>query len=102
MTTSFRGTDLRRRENNPPANRDMHSPPSARGIRMRRWLVGLIVLALVLVAAPAGAAIRSGSTTTNGVTPKEIKLGVTYVDLAAIRSQVNLDIGDFPKMYTAI
>jgi len=62
----------------------------------------LTVLALLLAAAPAGAATRTGSTTTNGVTPKEIKLGVTYVDLEAIRSQVNLDIGDFPKMYTAI
>ncbi len=69
---------------------------------MRRWLVGLTVVALLVLATPAGAATRSGSATTNGVTPKEIKLGVTYVDLEAIRSQINLDIGNFPKMYTAI
>jgi branched-chain amino acid transport system substrate-binding protein len=67
---------------------------------MRRWLVGLTAVALLAAAAPAGAATRSA--TTNGVTPKEITLGVTYVDLEAIRAQVNLDIGDFPKMYTAI
>lgn len=69
---------------------------------MRRWLVVLTVMASLAAAAPAAAAIRTGSATTNGVTPKEIKLGVTYVDLEAIRSQINLDIGNFPKMYTAI
>jgi len=62
----------------------------------------MTVVALLVVAAPAGAATRTASATTEGVTKKEIKLGVTYVDLEAIRAQVNLDIGDFPKMYTAI
>ena len=70
---------------------------------MRRFLVLAAVVGLLVVGAgPAGATTRSGSAVTNGVTPKEIKLGVTYVDLEAIRSQVNLDIGNFPKMYTAI
>ena len=69
---------------------------------MRKWLAAMTVPMVLLAVAPAGAATRSGTTTTNGVTPKEIKLGVTYVDLESIRSQINLDIGNFPKMYTAL
>src|SRR5262245_8255410 len=69
---------------------------------MRRLFATAVVLGLVLGgAAAASASVRSGSTT-NGVTSKQIDLGVTYVDLEAIRSTINLDIGNFPKMYTAI
>src|SRR5262245_9095267 len=70
---------------------------------MRKLFATAIVLALVLGSSVAASAtVRSAGTTTNGVTPKQIDLGVTYVDLESIRSQINLDIGNFPKMYTAI
>ena len=70
---------------------------------MRKLLATAVVLGLVLGGtAAAGASERSGSSTTNGVTKNAIDLGVTYVDLEAIRSTINLDIGNFPKMYTAI
>jgi ABC-type branched-subunit amino acid transport system substrate-binding protein len=92
-----------RRENNLAGNRDIHSPQSARGFVMRRLFAVMTVVMLLLAGTmSAGATLRSGTSTTNGVTPKEIKLGVTYVDLESIRSQINLDIGNFPKMYTAI
>jgi hypothetical protein len=69
---------------------------------MRRLFAIAVVLGLVLGrAASAGASVHSASQT-NGVTKKEILLGITYVDLAKIRDIVNLDIGDFPKMYDAI
>jgi branched-chain amino acid transport system substrate-binding protein len=68
----------------------------------RRWLAAAVVLGIVLAgAASAGASTRAG-TDTSGVTKKDITLGITYVDLAKIRDIVNLDIGDFPKMYGAI
>jgi len=69
---------------------------------MRRLCAIAVVAGLLLGgAASAGASARS-ATQTNGVTKKEILLGITYVDLAKIRDIVNLDIGDFPKMYGAI
>ena len=69
---------------------------------MRKLLATAVVMGLVLGGtAAAGASVRSGSDT-NGVTNKEIQLGITYVDLAKIRDIVNLDIGDFEKMYGAI
>lgn len=37
-----------------------------------------------------------------GVTADSIKLGITYVDLAAIRNVVNIDQGDYPKAFNAV
>src|SRR5271169_6366724 len=37
-----------------------------------------------------------------GVTPTSIKLGITYLDAAAIRNIVNIDPGNYHVAYTAL
>lgn len=51
--------------------------------------------------APSASASESGKLG-QGVTADEIRLGITYVDLAAIRNVVNIDHGDYQTAYKAI
>jgi ABC-type branched-subunit amino acid transport system substrate-binding protein len=53
-----------------------------------------VVLGLVGIAAAAGSA--------PGVSKDEIKLGVTYVDLEAIRNVTDISHGDYEKTYNAV
>ena len=53
---------------------------------------------VALTATGAGAAASSGQ----GVTPGTIKVGVTYVDINAIKNLINVDPGDYKTAYTAL
>lgn len=44
----------------------------------------------------------AGGSSTRGVTSSTIRVGVTYADFAAIRSEVNIDQGDWQTAYTAL
>lgn len=80
-------------------------------------LTAATIAALMLVAAcstkssssgtnpqPSSTGSSSASTGVSGqgVTADTIKVGITYPDLAAIRSVVNIDHGDYKAAYTAI
>ena len=63
---------------------------------MRKLLAPLVVLSVVLGAASvAGAAAP-------GVSKDDIKLGVTYVDLEAIRDVTDISHGDYEASYHAV
>jgi ABC-type branched-subunit amino acid transport system substrate-binding protein len=64
---------------------------------MRKLLVPLLVLGLLVGVAGAAAAASAP-----GVTKDDITVGVTYVDLAAIRDVTNIDHGDYEKSYQAV
>ena len=49
-----------------------------------------------------GASTASTPTAANGVTKDEIKIGITYPDLEAIRSVTNTNHGDYEKSYRAV
>jgi ABC-type branched-subunit amino acid transport system substrate-binding protein len=68
---------------------------------MRRSLTA--VVAVVVLAVGLGA-VASASTpfAADGVTKDEIKIGITYPDLDAIRSVTNTNHGDYEKAYTAV
>lgn len=52
---------------------------------------------------PSGTSSTPASTKLGqGVTADSIKLGITYVDLAAIRNVVNIDQGDYQKAFNAV
>src|SRR3954453_22845281 len=63
---------------------------------MRKVSTGLVVLATVLGA--AGVAWAA----TPGVSKDEIKLGVSYVDLDAIRDVTDINHGDYKATYNAV
>jgi ABC-type branched-subunit amino acid transport system substrate-binding protein len=65
--------------------------------RITAVLVGITGLILVGPGV-AGSAAKSGQ----GVTPTSIKLGITYLDAAAIKNVVNIDPGNFKVAYTAL
>jgi ABC-type branched-subunit amino acid transport system substrate-binding protein len=66
---------------------------------MRKLLAPAVVLGLLMGA--AGVASAAGSSAP-GVTKDEIKVGITYVDLDAVRSVTNIDHGDYEKTYNAV
>jgi len=70
---------------------------------MRRLLA--LTVALVVLAVCAGTAAASNGrsgTATPGVTNNQIALGVTYVDLSQLQSVVNINFGDWRKIYQAV
>jgi hypothetical protein len=62
----------------------------------------LVVVAVAIVAALALPAGASTPRQADGVTKGDIELGVTYVDLEAIRNVVQLDHGDYEAAYSAV
>lgn len=73
---------------------------------MRRALT-VIVAALITITgfvlvAPEFAVGAADDHSGQGVTPTSIKLGITYLDAAAVRNIVNLDPGNFQVAYTAL
>jgi hypothetical protein len=76
-------------------------PPASQGEQMRRSLSALVAVVVLLtgVATVASATARAAA---NGVTNKDIKIGVTYPDLEAIRSVTNTNHGDYEKAYRAV
>jgi Periplasmic binding protein len=62
-----------------------------------------IALVVGLLAAGGGAAHASVRADDSAVTKDQIKVGITYVDLAAIKARgINIDHGDYEKAYTAV
>jgi len=72
---------------------------------MRRALT-VIVAALIaitgLILVVPGIAEGAADQSAQGVTSTSIKLGITYLDAAAVRSIVNIDPGDYQVAYTAL
>jgi hypothetical protein len=78
-----------------------------RGSKMRKSLVtpvvGALLLSAVAVIAGAGPASAATSAPTQGVTATTIRVGIPYVDLAAVRQfGITLDQGSFPDAYNAV
>jgi ABC-type branched-subunit amino acid transport system substrate-binding protein len=65
---------------------------------MRKLLAPMVVLAVVVGAVGVAAAADSAP----GVSNDSIKLGVTYVDLEAIRNVTDISHGDYEKTYNAV
>jgi ABC-type branched-subunit amino acid transport system substrate-binding protein len=66
---------------------------------MRKLLVAAVVLGLLIGAVGVAGAADSS---TPGVTKDELKVGVTYVDLEAIRNVTDISHGDYEKTYRAV
>ena len=63
----------------------------------------MMIIGLMLVALAPGIADGAGDNQSGqGVTPTSIKLGITYLDTAAIKSIVNIDPGNYQVAYTAL
>ncbi len=61
-----------------------------------------IVMAGLLQTVPFGVAAATTSQSPQGVTPTTIKVGITYPDVAAVKSIVNVDPGNYQKAYQAL
>jgi ABC-type branched-subunit amino acid transport system substrate-binding protein len=68
---------------------------------MRRSLA-TVVAVVVLVGGVAVNASTAATRAANGVTEDEIKIGITYPDLEAIRSVTNTNHGDYEKAYRIV
>jgi Periplasmic binding protein len=73
---------------------------------MRRALMAIVAALMaisgLMLVAPGLADAAAGRQSAQGVTPTSIKLGITYLDAAAIRNIVNIDPGDYKVAYTAL
>ena len=66
-------------------------------------VVGALLLSAVAIMGVAGPASAAASAPTQGVTATTIRVGIPYVDLAAVRQfGITLDQGSFPDAYNAI
>jgi hypothetical protein len=74
----------------------------ARGDGMRRSLATVVAVVVLVAGLTVGASTASTPTAANGVTKDEIKIGITYPDLEAIRSVTNTNHGDYEKSYRAV
>ena len=74
-------------------------------VDLRKGALTVIVAALMAITSftfVAGAADGAAEQAGQGVTPTSIKLGITYLDAAAIRNIVNIDPGNYQVAYTAL
>ena len=69
---------------------------------MRRSLATVVAVVVLVGGLTVGASTASTPTAANGVTKDEIKIGITYPDLEAIRSVTNTNHGDYEKSYRAV
>ena len=66
-------------------------------------VIGSLLLSAVTVVAGTGPASAASTAPTQGVTATTIRVGIPYVDLAAVRQfGITLDQGSFPDAYNAI
>ncbi len=66
-------------------------------------IVGALLLGAVALTGGAGAASAGAAAPTQGVTATTIRVGIPYVDLAAVRQfGITLDQGSFPDAYNAL
>jgi ABC-type branched-subunit amino acid transport system substrate-binding protein len=69
---------------------------------MRSRLAAVLVVSVVVMGLAIGSSMASTPSATNGVSQGEIKIGITYPDLDAIRSVTNTNHGDYEKSYQAV
>ncbi len=74
---------------------------------MRKAVASLAVLltaaaGLVQLGAAGSASAAGQGQSAPGVTAKTIKVGITYPDVAAIKSLINVDPGNYPDAYNAL
>src|SRR3954463_7328828 len=69
---------------------------------MRRSLATVVAIVVLIGGLTVGASTASTPTAANGVTKDEIKIGITYPDLEAIRSVTNTNHGDYEKAYRVV
>jgi hypothetical protein len=69
---------------------------------MRRSLSAAVVAGVLVLGLSVGASTASTPAGTDGVTKDEIKIGITYPDLDAIRSVTNTNHGSYEKSYEAV
>jgi ABC-type branched-subunit amino acid transport system substrate-binding protein len=69
---------------------------------MRRSLAATFVVVMLAMGLTVGSSAASARSGANGVTKDEIKVGITYPDLDAIRSVTNTNHGDYEKAYQAV
>ena len=69
---------------------------------MRRSLATVVAVVVLVGGLTVGASTASTPTAANGVTKDEIKVGITYPDLEAIRSVTNTNHGDYEKSYRVV
>src|SRR6476619_3910781 len=74
---------------------------SGQGGVMRKVLATAVVVGLLATGAgAAGASVRADD---SAVTKDQIKVGITYVDVASLKSAgINLDHGNYEKSYMAV
>ncbi len=83
-----------------PGNREMWTKARAEALAL--LVVLPIVMGGLLQTVPVGVAAATTSQSAQGVTPTTIKVGITYPDVAAIKSIVNVDPGNYQKAYQAL
>ena len=69
---------------------------------MRRSLAALVAVVVLVTGLSRDRRRRRRPPPTDGVTKDEIKIGITYPDLEAIRSVTNTNHGDYEKAYRAV
>ena len=69
---------------------------------MRRSVTAVVTLLVLMSGAGAASGSVGAASTTPGVTKDEIHLGITYVDLSKLGQVVNIDFGDWRKIYTSV
>ncbi len=69
---------------------------------MRRSLATVVAVVVLVGGLTVGASTASTPRAANGVSKDEIKIGITYPDLDAIRSVTNTNHGDYEKSYRVV
>jgi ABC-type branched-subunit amino acid transport system substrate-binding protein len=69
---------------------------------MRRSLATVVAVVVLVGGLTVGASTASTPRAANGVSKDEIKVGITYPDLEAIRSVTNTNHGDYEKSYRVV
>lgn len=69
---------------------------------MRKVLATIVAWGVLAAVGGLAGASTAAVRPALGVDKKTITVGIPYVDLAAIRAQVDIDVGDFVAMYNAV
>ena len=65
-------------------------------------VAALMAITNLVLVTPGTADGAAGAQSGQGVTPTSIKLGITYLDAAAVKNMVNIDPGNYQVAYTAL
>ncbi len=69
---------------------------------MRRSFAAVAAVVVLVTCVSVGSSTAATPAASNGVSKDEIKIGITYPDLDAIRSVTNTNHGDYEKSYEAV